>query len=65
MTVSLLGMELFKAENLLFALNFAYTVEHDAAIKPLPQTDSVRVVRQREENGCVRLLVSAFKTKID
>ena len=65
MTVSLLGMELTKAENLLFALNFAYTIEYDAAVKPLLNPDSVRVVRQREESGSVHLLVSAFKTKTD
>jgi len=63
LTGCLLGMELKKAENLLIALNFEYTVEYYFAPKPLALTDSVRVIRQREEDGRVLLLVSAFKTK--
>ena len=65
MTVSLLGMELGAAQNLLVALNMEYAVRFYYAKKPLPQTDSVRVVRQTEENGRVELTVCVFKTKID
>ncbi len=64
MTDCLLGMELKKAENLLAASNLAYTVEYYAAPKPLCDTDCIRVIRQREKDGNVCLLVSAFKTKI-
>lgn len=63
MTVSLLGMELKKAENLLAVLNFAYSIEYYSAVKPLERTDSVRVIRQREENGRILLVASAFQTK--
>ena len=65
MTVNLLGMGLEKAENLLTALNFQYGVEYYYAPKPLAQTDSVRVIRQREESGRILLVASAFKTKTD
>ena len=65
MTVSLLGMELGAAQNLLFALNIKYAVCFYYAKKPLPQTDSVRVIRQREKSDRVELIVCAFKTKID
>lgn len=64
MTVSLLGIELKEAENLLDVLNFKYSVEYYYAPKPLEKTDSLRVVRQKEKDGRVFLLVSAFRTKI-
>jgi hypothetical protein len=65
LTLHLLGMELMHAENLLTALNKPYRVVYYYAKKPLADTDSVRVIRQRESDGCVELTVSAFKTKID
>lgn len=65
MTLSLLGMELLYAENLLAALNKPYRVVYYYAKKPLADTDSVRVIRQRESDGRLELTVSAFKTKIE
>ncbi len=63
MTVSLLGMELKKAQAVLSAMNIQYSIEYYYAPKPLEITDSVRVIRQTEEDGHIHLLVSAFKTK--
>lgn len=65
MTLRLLGMELLHAENLLAALNKPYRVVYYYAKKPLADTDSVRVIRQKEADGCIELTVSAFKTKTD
>lgn|GEM_PF-5616825 len=65
MTVSLLGMELAEAQRLLTALNIKFEVEYYKAIKPLENTDSVRVIRQTEDKGRIVLLASAFKTKAD
>lgn len=61
--ISLLGMELNHAQNLLCALGFSYTITYCAAPKPLNRTDSVRVIRQSESNGCIQLLASKFRTK--
>ena len=65
MTPDLLGMELLHAENLLAALNKSYRVVYYYAKKPLTDTDSVRVIRQRDMDGRIELTVSAFKTKIE
>ncbi|MEI6101002.1 MAG: hypothetical protein WCP73_04100 [Eubacteriales bacterium] len=62
MTLCLLGMELASAQNLLSALGIPYSVTYYAARKPLAQTDSIRVMRQTEEAGLVRLLAGAFQT---
>jgi len=58
-------MELAEAQRLLTALNIKFEVEYYKAIKPLENTDSVRVIRQTEDKGRIVLLASAFKTKAD
>ena len=58
----LTGLELREAESRLNDIE--YTVKYTHPPKPVEDTDSVRVLRQRVEDGTVELVVGLFKTKI-
>jgi hypothetical protein len=62
LTLCLLGMELGHAQNLLKALNIPYRLSYCAARKPLENTDSVRIMRQRIKAGSLDLTAGAFLT---
>lgn len=60
----LTGLELREAESRLKDNDIEYTVKYTHPPKPMEETDSVRVLRQRIEDGTVELVVGLFKTKI-
>ena len=60
----LTGLELREAESWLRDNDIEYTVKYTHPPRPMEETDSTRVLRQRVSGGAVELVVGLFKTKI-